>query len=520
MRLDGNQIDLTKPITFKFNNKFYQGYHGDTLASALLASGVKLVGRSFKYHRPRGILSAGAEEPNALVEVGTGAYLQPNVRATMVEIYEGLVAKSQNCWPNVNYDLGATASLFSRILPAGFYYKTFMWPSQAWLFYERFIRKAAGLGKASELKDPDQYTQRHAHCDLLIAGGGLSGLAAALNAKRSNLRVIIVDEQSSWGGFAKSESLEFDQIPICQWIQKTVDELSQAPHVTLLNRTTLSGYFDQNFLTALERVRDHLPAGQNTQSPRQRFWKIRAKHVILAQGAIERPLVFPQNDTPSIMMAGSVATYLKCYGVANAHSCLVYTNNNSAYQSAIELHHAGVQVTIADQRPDQEKNPHPLVKKAFSEGLVIHSSVYVDACHGKKTLKNVSLKYFDQKEDSQTIEIACDLLAMSGGWVPSVHLFSQAKGKLKFAPDLHAFLPDICHQKLTSVGACNGIFNPLKAILHAQSSVQKIARTLGFKVADIETIKQARLLGQSVQSIYDFLPVWTNPIFTKSARYK
>ncbi|MGH6954987.1 MAG: 2Fe-2S iron-sulfur cluster-binding protein, partial [Alphaproteobacteria bacterium] len=283
---EGGRIDRARPLRFRFNDRSYEGFAGDTLASALLANGVTLVGRSFKYHRPRGIFSAGVEEPNALVQLETGAHTQPNVKATQVELYDGLVAHSINCWPSVERDWGAVANLCARILPAGFYYKTFMWPRGFWMRYEYFIRRAAGLGRAPVLPDPDIYDKMHAHADVLVAGGGPAGLAAALAAGRTGARVILADQGNEFGGQLLAERAEIDGAPALDWVGAAVEELRGMPEVRVLPRSTVFGYYDHNFLTIAERLSDHLgPEGARAEPggkavrPRQRLWKVRAKQV-------------------------------------------------------------------------------------------------------------------------------------------------------------------------------------------------------------------------------------------------
>ncbi len=512
-RVQGDCVDLDKPISFSFDGKTYRGYQGDTLASGLLANGIKIVGRSFKYHRARGIISAGSEEPNALVQVGTGAYKQVNLRATMVELYDGLEATSQNCWPSAQFDLSAVTGFFSRIIPAGFYYKTFMWPARAWKFYEKFIRAAAGLGKASEQPDPDRYTQRYAHCDLLIVGGGIAGLAAALAAQQTGMRIIIVDENAFWGGNGASTALKLDDQSISQWIAHAVQLLQNAQNVTLLSRTTLSGYYDDNFLTALERVRDHLPSGAEQHLPRQRFWKIRTKHTILAQGSIERPLLFPDNDKPGIMLAGSIRQYLIRYGVTIGKACVVYTNNDSAYQTALHLKLLGVEVSIADQRYQGETQGSPVVQLAHTKGITIYNGVQIQKCRGSKQLEGVTLVALSDENTSEqqltgTIEIACDLLAISGGWVSSVHLYSQARGKLIFNDKLQCFLPLSCPQKVHAIGACNGVFDPIEMFVEANKTVHDVVSTLGFKPVPIDTPSTISLFKHITKDIGNFNVRW------------
>ena len=327
----GGMIDRSRVIRFTFDGVSYEGYAGDTLASALLAQGVHLMGRSFKYHRPRGVLSAGAEEPNALVTVRRdGGRETPNLRATQVEIYEGLVADSQNRFPSLRFDLGEVNDLVAPFLGAGFYYKTFMSPKGAWAkLYEPFIRRAAGLGQAPQAADPDHYANRFAHCDVFVAGGGAAGLAAALSAAQTGARVILADENDRMGGALLSDTrVLIDEKPARLWIDETLATLRTLPHVTLLPRTTVFGYFQQNFLGLVERVTDHL-AAIDAEQPRERLWQVRAREVVLATGAIERPLVFPGNDRSGVMLASAARTYCNRYGVLVGHSIVVVTADDA-----------------------------------------------------------------------------------------------------------------------------------------------------------------------------------------------
>ena len=371
----GGRIDRERPLRFTFDGRSYLGLQGDTLASALLANGVHLVGRSFKYHRPRGILAAGSEEPNALVAVRRDdARYTPNLRATQVELYEGLEARSQNRWPSLALDIGAVSNLLSPFIPAGFYYKTFMWPRKAWrALYEPCIRRAAGLGRAPSRPDPDRYANRFAHCDVLVVGAGPTGLAAALAAAQSGARVILCDEQSELGGSLlagtrisargarpdepkrrehsehSEQSKHSEQSgqyksperseriagkPAGDWLVETLAALERDPRVTLLPRTTAFGYFPHNFVALNQRLTDHLPA-PSSREPRERQWQVRAREVVLAAGAIERPLVFPGNDRPGIMLAGAARTWLNRYGVLPGTRAVVVTACDAAYQAAL-----------------------------------------------------------------------------------------------------------------------------------------------------------------------------------------
>lgn len=387
----GGLIDRSRSIKFRFNGKTYTGHPGDTLASALLAQGVRLFGRSFKYHRPRGVVGAGAEEPNALVQVGEAGYSTPNLRATQVELYEGLSAQTVNGWPSLKHDVGAINSMFSRILPAGFYYKTFMWPRSAWMRYEHFIRKAAGLGRTPELPDPDIYDKRHIHCDVLIVGAGPSGLIAALTAARSGARVILADEQAQFGGSLLSASCTIGGTTAVDWVNKIVDELRTFPEVKLLNRSTVIGYFDHNFLTINSRRTHHLaPGDSDSRMSRERLWRVRAGEVVLATGAIERPLVFDGNDVPGVMLASAVTTYIRRYGVAPGRTGVVFTNNDSGYQAAIDMAWAGMEVVaIVDAR---RAPGAPVVIEAEALGITVYKGhVISSARSGSEGLNRVEL---------------------------------------------------------------------------------------------------------------------------------
>ena len=333
---EGGRIDRSRPLTFRFNGRNLQGYHGDTLASALLANGVRIVGRSFKYHRPRGIMGIGADEPNAIVQVGTGAATVPGLRATEVKLYDGLVATTARGWPGLNFDLLAISEFFSPLLSAGFYYKTFMVPGFLWRWCEHGLRHAAGLGISPRDTDPDSYEHYNAHCDVLVAGGGPAGLMAALAAARSGARVIIADEQGELGGSLLSDGATLNGDPAGVWLGKALDELQRCPEVIILPRSTVSGYYDHNFLTILERCRDH-PNQQDTERVRQRLWRVRAGRVILAQGSHERPLVFPDNDRPGVMLASALSGYIRRYGVCPGRRAVIFTNNDGAYVTALDL---------------------------------------------------------------------------------------------------------------------------------------------------------------------------------------
>ncbi|MBN8991312.1 MAG: sarcosine oxidase subunit alpha [Rhizobiales bacterium] len=452
----GGQVDRSKPLRFSFDGKGYSGFAGDTLASALIANGVHLVGRSFKYHRPRGFMSAGSDEPNALVGVGDDeARYTPNLRATQVELFDGLVAESQNRWPSLSLDFGGANDALSRFLTAGFYYKTFMWPAAAWKrLYEPMIRRAAGLGRAPTAADADRYTQLYSHCDVLIVGAGPAGLAAALAAGRSGAKTIVCDEQDRMGGTLLSErEAIIDGLPAADWLARTLQELGSLSNVTLLPRTTAFGWYPHNFLGLSERVTDHLGRKEGNL-PRERMWQVRAKEVVLATGAIERPLVFPDNDRPGIMMAEAARTYLNRYGAVPGSRAVVFTACDSAYRAALELKGAGVHIAaIADVRPAPEG---PWVERARAAGIDVRPSTLVTATHGRLHISHADLA---SEGASSSETVPCDLLLMSGGFTPSVHLFSQSRGKLGYDEALKSYIPQKSVENERSVGGCRGLFD-------------------------------------------------------------
>jgi sarcosine oxidase subunit alpha len=485
----GGRIDRKQPITFEFDGRSYQGLRGDTLASALLANGVHLTGRSFKYHRPRGILSAGAEEPNALVTVvRDDARTTPNLRATQVELYRNLRAHSQNRWPSLQFDAGRINDYLGRFFPAGFYYKTFMWPRSAWKgLYEPFIRRAAGLGVAPSLPDPDRYTHRYAHCDLLVVGSGPAGLSAALVAAEAGARVILCDEQAEFGGSLLSDpATRIDGKDAFAWLDAVVMRLKTQSRVTLLSRTTAFGYFPHNMIGLNERITDHLddlPA----HLPRERMWQVRAKNVILATGAIERPLVFPGNDKPGVMLAGAAHTFLNRYGVRVGSKVVVVTASDDAYQTALDLQTAGVEVaTIADVRGGAEG---PLPAAARAAGIKVCEGFSVLDTKGSQRVSGVTLAMVRNGVASELKHVDCDVLLMSGGFTPSVHLFSQSRGKLEWSEPLQAFLPGRSAEAERSTGACRGIFG-LEEVLNdgAYAAQQALAlkQAPSFEVETLE----------------------------------
>jgi heterotetrameric sarcosine oxidase alpha subunit len=448
----GGLIKRDQPLSFRFDGRSYRGVAGDTLASALLANGVHLVGRSFKYHRPRGILTSGSEEPNALVNLRGGGRAEPNTRATMAELYEGLVAESQNRWPSLRFDAMRINDYLSGLFPAGFYYKTFLWPAGGWEFYERFVRKAAGLGVAPMSPDPDRYEERHAHCDVLVVGAGLAGLSAAREAVKTGQRVILVDENPLPGGRLRFERESVEGQPGAAWARSVVASLVSKPDVTVLSRTTAVGYYDHNFVAAIERVQDHV-AEPGSALPRQRLWSIRAKRVILATGAIERPLVFAGNDRPGIMMASAVRTYANQFAVLPGRRVVVFTNNHDAYRTVLDLQEAGASViAVVDTRPAADGR---LMEQARRSGLDIRAGQAVIGTRGGQRISGIDIAPIGGGPVSS---IPCDLLCMSGGWNPNLHLHCQTGGWPVYDERLSSFIPGESRQVEQSCGAARGIF--------------------------------------------------------------
>jgi sarcosine oxidase subunit alpha len=473
----GGRIDRSRPLRFAFDGRTLHGVQGDTLASALLANGVHLVGRGFKYHRPRGILAAGADEPNALVDlVRDAARRTPNVRATVTELYQDLRAESQNRFPSLRLDVGAVNDLLAPLFPAGFYYKTFKWPASWWKrVYEPAIRAAAGLGRAPTLPDPDRYAPRFAHCDVLVVGAGPAGLAAALAAADAGARVLLCDEQAEFGGSLLAElSATIEGRPAQAWLAESIATLRTQPRVKLLPRTTVFGYFAHNMVGLSERVTDHL-AAPPPHLPRERLWQVRAREVVLATGALERPLVFPHNDRPGVMLADAARTYANRYGVLPGRRIVVATAHDSAYRAALALHEAGATVAlIADMReaPDSE-----LVKRARAAGMFVRTGTAVVRTGGGQRVTWAGLAPL---AGGAAEPIACDTLLMSGGWTPSVHLFSQSRGKLRFDAELQAYVPELSVERERSAGACRGVFGFSSVLADGAAAGEAAVKAAGY----------------------------------------
>ncbi len=483
-RISGRgRIDSNSPVRFAFNGTAYSGYAGDTLASALLASGTHFVARSFKYHRPRGILSCGSEEPNALVGIDRGpGRFEPNVRATVQELFDGLTAMSQNHWPSLAADIGAVNDLAHALIPAGFYYKTFMWPRSFWdKLYEPMIRRAAGLGRSPAEPDPDEYSNRYAHCDVLVVGAGPAGLAAALAASETGASVILADEQAEIGGSLLSDVTSvIDGGSAWAWVAMVRATLLDRANVTVLRRTTGFGYYHQNFVALAERLTDHQadpPAG----AARERLWQVRARQVVLAQGAIERPLIFDGNDRPGIMLAGAGRSYLNRYGVAVGERPLVVTAHDSAYETAFDLAAADrPPVAIVDLRPEV---PGGLRAKAQELGIELLLNHSVAATEGRRRVTGARVSPADS--DSGTARrVSCDAILMSGGWTPSVHLHSHARGGLDWREDLDAFVPGGSIEASRSAGAGNGSFGLAAALAEGAFAGGAAASDAGFAAGD------------------------------------
>lgn len=443
-------------VNFTFDDRVYEGLEGDTLAAALLANGVDIVGRSFKLHRPRGIMGSHVEEPNGLVQLESGQFDEPNVRATTMPLYPELRAASQNAWPNARRDVLGVMDRFAKILPASFYYKSMMWPN--WHFYERFVRRIAGLGKAPTLPDAQKYHKRNMHSDVLIVGGGPAGLAAALVAGNAGLRVILIDDREQFGGALLGERFKLDSVSAPQWVENTVAQLKQMPNVQLMPRTTVSGYYENNVLAAAERVSNHLgPDGQNSRL-RERLWRIRASAVILATGSIERPLVFANNDRPGIMLASAVRLYVNRFGVVPGSRVVVATNNDDAYRTAFDLHTVGIKLlTVVDTRARVSDD---LLRELQVRGIKHYAGYGISDVKGKRKVTAVKIARHlgDGTLGTEEITVDCDLVAMSSGWTPTIHLYSQAGGTLQYKEGLACLVPMACSQSVRVVGAANGAF--------------------------------------------------------------
>ena len=481
----GRLIDRTKQVTFTFNGTTMQGYEGDTLASALLANDQMMVGRSFKYHRPRGVVASGPEEPNALVGLGQGNRFEPNQRATTTELFSGLISVSQNHWPNLEFDIGAVNKHLSRFLPAGFYYKMFIHPRPFWKHvYEPFIRQSAGLGKApdKETRDADTYEHFYAFTDVLVIGGGVAGLLAAKSAAQSGAKVMLIEQTAHWGGRAPVDGGTVGGTPVDKFVGQLVSELETMDNVTMRNRCMGAGVYDHCYVLGYERLTDHKPGAQG---PRHRLWRIRAKQVVTATGAIERPLSFAGNDVPGVMLASAMRDYVVNWGVIPGERVIVVTNNDDAYRTAITLKQVGVDVLrVIDTRG----RAGPLAEEALQLGIRVDPGKAIAKVTGGKRVKKVAICNQDGIGGARE-EVECDGVAMSGGWSPVVHMWSHCGGKLVWdEADAH-FRPDLSRPPLgangsgfvLAAGSSNGSLILGEVLSDAHAAGKTAAKAAGFK---------------------------------------
>lgn len=488
---DKGLIDRSQRLSFRFDGTTYRGFAGDTLASALLANDVRHVARSFKYHRPRGILTAGSEEPNALMTIGTGAATDPNVRATVQELYEGLDARSQNAWPSLKFDLLSVNDLAAPFLGAGFYYKTFMWPRAFWeKLYEPVIRRAAGLGALSGQKDADHYEKAYAFCDVLVIGAGPAGLMAAWTAAQSGAQVLLADEDSLMGGRLNAETLQIDGQPGAEWAAEMVSKLVTMDNVRLMPRTTITGAHDGGTFGALERVSHHMRSVP-TGGVKETFWRIAAKRSILAAGAIERHIAFQNNDRPGIMAAGAVRAYLNRFGVSPGKAVTVFANNDDAHRTAMDLQDAGVHVAAV---VDSRKDAVAMGDYRLMAGAMICGS------EGRKALDAVRVQ-----TASGIQKIATDCLAVSGGWNPTVHMTCHMNGRPTWNDDIASFVPTPgAIPNMHTAGACNGAFSTAACLAEGMAAAQSAVKALKLVPADAS-------VPEADDSPYKVDPLWAVP---------
>ncbi len=503
-----SRVDFSKPLSFTFDGKIYQGFAGDTLASALLANGVKTIARSFKYGRPRGIVGAWAEEPNALVQIDVGARTTPDLKATQVELYDGLVAARTSGWPSLAFDLKSVGGKFSRFMPAGFYYKTFKWPSKFWPLYEDIIRRAAGYGKSPIEPDTETYDHKHHHVELLVVGGGACGLLAALLAGRSGLSVLLVDDQSELGGYLLSmPNMTIGGLDAATWSAKIIAELRSLPNVTLLERTTAFALHDMNMIQAVELMQDHLlHQARKSEQRRERLHRIRAAKVVLATGAFERPLVFGNNDLPGIITASALATYFSRYGVVCGNNIVVLTSNDLAYQSAVDLAEAGIKVTIVDVR---ESINLAWAARFKALGIMTYMGYGISEAIGSSEVKGVQLVKLNAKANV-VIEsgplIACDVLASSGGLSPTVHLFCHDGGRPQWDESKLAFVVSAnarANAGIYCVGAITGVFSLCEGLEKTFATMFELLKSLGKKIDDSElSLETDEITASPARAIY------------------
>jgi len=504
----GRLLDTGRAVNFTFNGKRLRGHAGDTLASALLANDQMLVGRSFKYHRPRGIVASGAEEPNALVGLGTGARFEPNQRVTTTELFDGLSANSQNHWPGLDFDVGAINAKLGRFMPAGFYYKMFIHPRPFWKHvYEPFIRHAAGLGKAPKDRDGDRYEHFYAFTDVLVIGGGVAGLQSALCAAHSGARVMVLEQTAHWGGRAPVDGGTVDGAPVEAFIDGIIAKLQDMPNVTLRNRCMGAGVYDHGYALGYERITDHAP---DVDAPRHRLWRIRAQQIITATGAIERPLSFAGNDIPGVMLAAAVRDYAVNYGVSIGDRTVVVTNNDDAYRTAITLKNLGLDIpAILDARAS---GGGALADEARALGIRVENGKAIASVKGGKRVTGVAI-CAQAGEGAVLEEINCDAVAMSGGWSPVVHLWSHCGGKLIWDAERAHFRPDASKPPLGATGegfvivagAANGAGDLATTLADADAAGKAAATASGHKPKNVAAPQG------SASDEAPLLPVWLMP---------
>jgi sarcosine oxidase, subunit alpha len=493
-------LNSQRTLTFTFDGVTYQGHPGDTLASALLANGVFVVGRSFKLHRPRGVLAAGADEPNAIIQLEPNSELsEPDLKATQVELYDGLNASSVNRWPNLKFDVGAALGVFKPFLPAGFYYKTFMWPN--WHTFEPAIRKAAGLGVAPTTSDPDKYDSTHIKADVLIVGAGPAGLAAAYALCASGISVVLADENEQVGLSFKWAGANADGHRSLEWADRVASELDASKKIRILRRTTATGYYDHNTVTLVEKVSEHIPTHARSGLPKQRLWMVRAKHVIIAAGSHERPIVFQNNDRPGIMLANAAATYSFYYGVKLARTAVGFVNNDRAYQALFTANDSGTTVShVIDSRTNVNAS---LVDGCQRRGISLLKGATVTNAIGRSRISRVQVR----GTDGRTNSIRCDLLLVSGGWSPAVHLYSQAQGKIRYDDRYAMFRPAQSPTDLHCIviGGANGTFGFKASLEEARAAALRVANALGVRIA---TANLDPISGDFVDAEYAIEPLW------------